>query len=98
MSHYHLLNRDIEFNGTQITLHLTNPIEEPLLDTIKSQLIIYLRDQLGNSTISIVSIMKEMDSKKMAYFPKEKFERLAEKNPMLLELRDRLGLDLDSAS
>jgi DNA polymerase-3 subunit gamma/tau len=95
ISHYHLLNREFEFNGTLITLPLTNPIEEPLLDTIKAQLITFLREQLGNSTISVVGVVKEMNSKRVAYTNKEKFDHLAEKNPMLLELRDRLGLDVD---
>jgi DNA polymerase-3 subunit gamma/tau len=39
--------------------------------------------------------MKEMDVKKMAYTNKEKFDLLAEKNPMLKELKERLGLDTD---
>jgi len=95
ISHYHLLNRDFEFNGSLITLHLTNPIEEPLLDTLKPQLITFLRDQLGNSTIAVTGVMKEMSTKKVVYTNKEKFDHLAEKNPMLLELRDRLGLDPD---
>jgi DNA polymerase-3 subunit gamma/tau len=95
ISHYHLLNREFEFNGAMITLHLTNPIEEPLLDTIKPQLITFLRDQLGNSSINVTGVMKEMSAKKVAYTNKEKFDHLAEKNPMLLELKDRLGLDPD---
>ena len=95
MSHYHLLNRDFEFNGTQVILHLTNPIEEPLLDTLKAQLVTFLRDQLSNNTISVVAVMKEISGKRVAYTNKEKFDHLAEKNPMLIELRDRLGLDVD---
>ena len=95
MVHYHLLNRDFEFNGTQITLHLTNPIEDPQLDTVKPQLITFLREQLKNSTITVIGVMKEMSARKMAYTNKEKFDQLAEKNPMVKELRDRLGLDVD---
>jgi DNA polymerase-3 subunit gamma/tau len=95
ISHYHLLNRDFEFNGTLITLPLTNPIEEPLLDTLKLQLITFLRDKLGNSTISVTGTLQEMNTRKVAYTTKEKFDQLAQKNPMLVELKNRLGLDTE---
>jgi len=39
--------------------------------------------------------MKESDKKKIAYTNKEKFDLLAEKNPLLKELKERLGLDPD---
>ena len=39
--------------------------------------------------------MKEADTKKIAYTNKEKFDLLAEKNPMLKEMKERLGLDTD---
>jgi len=38
---------------------------------------------------------KNTDTKKVIYTNREKFEHLAEKNPNLLELKERLGLDPD---
>jgi len=39
--------------------------------------------------------MQEFETKKIAYTNKEKFDHLAEKNPALRELKERLGLDAD---
>jgi len=82
-------------NGSIVTVALANTVEEPLLQSMMTDLVTYLRNRLSNPTIKVESVMKEMDVKKMAYTNKEKFDLLAEKNPMLKELRERLGLDPD---
>jgi len=41
------------------------------------------------------SLMVEMAANKMIYTNKEKFEAMTQKNPLLLELRDKFGLDPD---
>ena len=90
-----MLNRTFEFHNNQITVHLTNPIEEPLLLSFKTNLIEFLRNKLNNNSIQIIGMLQEVQSKKVAYTNKDKFEHLAEKNPFLNELRDRFGLDPD---
>lgn len=95
VAEYHLLNREFEFRNNQITIHLTNPIEEPLLLSIKTNLVEFLRKKLNNNSIQVVSILQEFQSKKVAYTNKDKFEHLANKNPLVNELRDRFGLDPD---
>ena len=39
--------------------------------------------------------MEERQSKKVAYTNKEKFDHLAEKNPVLNQLKEKFGLDAD---
>lgn len=39
--------------------------------------------------------MADIAASKMIYTNKEKFEAMAEKNPLLNELRDKFGLDPD---
>lgn len=92
---YQLLKRDFTIEGNLVTIPLTNSIEEPLLQNIRAQLNTYLRDKLDNHLISVVGVLMEAGSKKMAYTNKEKFDHLAEKNPVLRELKERLGLDTD---
>lgn len=92
---YHLLKQDFEFRDNTVTIHLSNHVEEPLLQAIKGPLTEYLRQKLGNSKINIISEVQAVQSKKIAYTNKEKFDHLAEKNPILLELKERLGLDTD---
>jgi DNA polymerase-3 subunit gamma/tau len=90
-----LLNREFKFHNNQITIHLTNPIEEPLLSSIKTNLVEFLRHKLNNNSIQVIGVLQEVQSKKVAYTNKDKFEHLAEKNPLLNELQDRFGLDPD---
>ncbi len=95
MAEFHLLSREVDLNGSIVTVALANTVEEPLLQSMMTDLVTYLRNRLSNPTIKVESVMKEMDVKKMAYTNKEKFDLLVGKNPMLKELKDRLGLDTD---
>lgn len=92
---YHLLKQDFQYADNQVIIHLSNHVEEPLLQAIKGPLTEFLRQKLSNNKINISSEIKEVESKKIAYTNKEKFDQLAEKNPILLELKERLGLDTD---
>lgn len=92
---YHLLNQPYSLNGNIITLQLTNPIEEPILQGIKSDLVGYLREKINNSTLLVEGEMQQNNTKRKAYTNKEKFDYLAEKNPLLKELQEKLGLDPD---
>ncbi|MBI1766809.1 MAG: hypothetical protein HYR67_00365 [Bacteroidetes bacterium] len=95
VAEFHLLSRTIDVQGPTVTVALANSIEEPLLQTILPDLLTYLRNRLSNSSIKVESVLKKEDAKKIAYTNKEKFDLLAEKNPMLRELKERLGLDPD---
>lgn len=95
VAEFHLLSRQVDLNGSVVTVALANSVEEPLLQSMMTDLVTYLRNKLSNPTIKIESVMKEADAKKIAYTNKEKFDLLAEKNPLINELKDRLGLDTD---
>lgn len=92
---YHLLRQEFDYSDNVITIHLSNQVEEPLLQSIRTPLTEFLRSRLGNDSINVISQVKEVQSKKIAYTNKEKFDHLVEKNPILLELKERLGLDTD---
>lgn len=92
---YHLLKQEFEFSNNLITIHLSNHVEEPLLQGIRSELTMFLREKLKNNSLNITGHLREVTSKKIAYTNKEKFDHLAAKNPILNELKDRLGLDTD---
>lgn len=95
VAEFHLLNRTVDVQGTTVTVALANSIEEPLLQTILPDLLTYLRSKLSNSSIKVETVLKKDDTKRIAYTNKEKFDLLAEKNPMIKELKERLGLDPD---
>ncbi len=90
---YQILKREYQFTFPTISITLTNPVEESLLENFRRELIQYLREQLKNNEINVVAVMQQTAGKKVIYTSKEKFEHLAEKNPYLNELKERLGLD-----
>lgn len=94
VAEYSLLQRDFELKNNTVIMQLTNPVEEPLLQSIKSDLVEYLKEKLS-SDILLEGVVLKSATKKVIYTNKEKFDHMAEKNPLLLELRERLGLDTD---
>lgn len=92
---YILLQRPLEINGYSLTITLTNPVEEPLLQSIKSDLLTHLRESLENSSIQLESVLTQIEHSNIAYTNREKLEKLSEKYPLVSELKERLGLDPD---
>jgi DNA polymerase-3 subunit gamma/tau len=74
---------------------LHNPIQETLLDTLRSDVTTFLRNKLNNDSIQVAGELKETTGKKVIYTNREKFEYLVEKNPAIGELKKRLDLDTD---
>jgi hypothetical protein len=92
---YQLLSQPYQREDGLIVVELLSPVHETMLDNIKSELTAFLRDQLKNYTIQVTGRLQTGEEKKIIYTNREKFDFLVEKNPMLKELKDRLGLDTD---
>jgi DNA polymerase-3 subunit gamma/tau len=92
---HQIMKREYNYEYPVIEVLMTNPVEETLLDNFRHDLIQFLRDRLRNNGLTVVATLKEASGKKVLYTSKEKFEHLAEKNPYLNELKERLGLDWD---
>jgi hypothetical protein len=90
---YTLLQRPYDFSGSTIHLRLGNPIEEPLLAALQSELLTFLRARLQNHSLLITKQLNDREEVRMIYTNKEKFEHLASQNPIINELRIRWGLD-----
>ncbi len=90
-----MLKRGFEIKGKELIISISNPVEEPLLLAMKTNLVTYLREKLSNSGIQVQGVLKVTSNARMAYTNKEKFESLAAKNPLLTTLKDRFGLDPD---
>jgi hypothetical protein len=74
---------------------LLSPVHETMLNNIKVEMTAFLRDKLKNSSIQVTGELIGSEDRKVIYTNREKFDYLAEKNPVLKELKDRLGLDTD---
>jgi DNA polymerase-3 subunit gamma/tau len=91
-----MLTQTIELRDQyQVILHIHNPVQESMLVNVKSELAGYLRDKLKNTALNVIGELKEVDERKKIYSQREKFDYLVAKNPILKELKDRLGLDTD---
>ena len=92
---YQMLSQPYKLEGCVITVELLSPVHETMLNNIKSELTAFVREQLRNNTIQVMGELQSNEEKKIIYTNREKFDYLVEKNPMLRELKDRLGLDTD---
>jgi len=90
-----MLSQPYEVRDKLIVVNLLSPVHETMLSNLKSELTAFLRERLKNTSIQVTGEMTATDDKKVIYTNREKFEYLADKNPVLKELKDRLGLDTD---
>lgn len=89
-----MLKREFILEGTTFKLQLDNQIQMDTLTQMKQDLATFLRQRLRNASIQIMAEIVETTTERRPYTAQEKFEYLANKNPALLELRDKLGLEL----
>lgn len=92
---FQMLTQPYRLEDHVIIVDLLSPVHETMLNNIKNELTGFLREQLRNSGLQVTGQLVTGEEKKIIYTNREKFDFLAEKNPMLKELRDRLGLDTD---
>ena len=92
---FQMLSQPYVTKGNLVIVNLLSPVHETMLHAIKSELTAFLREKLNNTFIQVTGELTTTDDKKMIYTNREKFDYLAEKNPILKELKDRLGLDTD---
>ncbi|MCB7480445.1 DNA polymerase III subunit gamma/tau [Christiangramia sediminis] len=77
-------------------IHLTFPNETMKIDLEREEnrLMTYLKARLRNTHISLTIHVDEATSKKYAFTPQEKYEKLKEANPLLDKLRATFDLDV----
>jgi hypothetical protein len=92
---YQMLSQPYSLQEDVITVELLSPVHETMLNNIKSELTGFLREKLRNNAIQVTGQLHAGEEKRVIYTNREKFDFLAEKNPILKELKDRLGLDTD---
>lgn len=78
-----------------VVIKITNPVQHNLLDRFRSDLTVHLKTKLNNGKINIDTEQVEENSQRKYYTNSDKFRYLAEKKPIINQLKDRLGLDPD---
>ncbi len=79
--------------NAQLYLELDNSIQNDLVNSIKPQLVSFLRRELKNSKIELVTKVTEKVKNKIIYTDTDKFEAMAKKNPNLIKLKQKFNLD-----
>lgn len=93
--HSTLVKRTPELDGTTIKLTIDNLVQDQTVAAEKADLLEYVRTELNNFDLQLEIIMNETEDSVQLYTNKEKFSRMAEKNPALNKLRENFDLDLD---
>jgi hypothetical protein len=92
---FQMLSQPYMIKGNQIIVALLSPVHETMLNNIKTEITAYIREKLNNTNIQVAGELQTSEDKKIIYTNREKFDYLLEKNPLLKEMKDRLGLDTD---
>lgn len=92
-----MLSQPFELRNNQVVVTLLSPVHETMLNNVKVDITAFLRERLKNNSITVNGELKASadDDKKVYYTARDKFEYLTGKNPVIKELKDRLGLDTD---
>lgn len=89
------LGNSFDYQEGKITLQLHQGLEEEIFKRQKNELMQFLKKESGYHELTINIDLQELSNKKILYTAQEKFNFLAEKYPRLLELKQKLGLDVD---
>ncbi|MEI6898320.1 MAG: DNA polymerase III subunit gamma/tau [Bacteroidota bacterium] len=88
-------NRPLLQPEFSIEFSVDNKLVEDELNQIRNEMVGYLRKTLDNTKINVLFKVIESNRVVKPYTDKEKFMRMAEKNPAILDLRDQLNLEID---
>ncbi|MBL7913766.1 MAG: DNA polymerase III subunit gamma/tau [Bacteroidia bacterium] len=81
---------------THIEIPVDNAIQAEEIQGTKVELLAWMKKGLQNGQITISTrVVEETELKDTAYTPAEKFNKMAEKNPDLNQLRSQFDLELD---
>jgi DNA polymerase III subunit gamma/tau len=96
MLEFTLLNRPYHISETnEILLQVDNPVQVDQFNHIRPGLLAELKERLQNRSIRISVEVVEQQNHNRLYTSQDKFNYLADKYPLLVDLKQRFGLDTD---
>lgn len=78
-----------------IEFTVSNPLQEEVIKNIKINLLNYLKKNLNNFSIDVVTFITEKIESNKLYTAEDKFDHMAKKNPDLLKLKQQFNLDFE---
>ncbi len=79
----------------RLVLKIANSVQDNLIDQIKPELVSFLRRELKNSKIQLVTRISETSKEKLIYSDSEKYAEMIKKNPELDLLKQKFNLDFE---
>lgn len=83
-----------KLDDKKILLELPNDTMKVELERAQFPLMVFLKQKLQNTGISLQIKVNEKIEEKYAFTPREKYEKLKEKNPLIEDLRTTFDLDI----
>ena len=77
----------------ELILEINNRIQEDFINTIKPELLSWLRTELKNSKIQLITKITETEKGKVIYTDSEKFDEMVKINPHLAVLKQKFNLE-----
>ena len=93
---YVMMNREISLVDSIIHMKVEGEVQiQQFNDSLKLELITQLREKLKNDSIdlSLDLIVSEVGEKKIIYTQSDKYDFLSQKHPILVDMKQRMGLD-----
>ncbi len=78
-----------------LELEVDNSVQKDLINSIKPELIAWLRRELKNSAIELQIKITENEQQKIIYSDTDKYMEMVKKNPKLELLKNKFKLDFD---
>lgn len=82
-------------NDYEVILEIENTMQEDLINSVKPELVSWLRRKLKNSKINLVTRLNQTDKNKIIYTDSDKFREMVKMNPVLELLKDKFKLDFE---
>ena len=96
MMEYTLLNRQFHIGAdNEIVLHLENHVMMDQFTSLRPEILRELKKETGNRSIKLKAEVIEVQEGNKLYTSQDKFNYLAEKYPVLVDMKQRFGLDTD---
>ncbi|MFW5755047.1 MAG: hypothetical protein ACOCWK_00500 [Tangfeifania sp.] len=77
----------------QLVLEIDNSVQEDLINSVKPELVSWLRKELKNSKIQLVTKISHSEKEKIIYTDADKYSEMLKKNPKLELLKQKFNLD-----
>ena len=79
----------------KITLSVDNDVQIEDLKIEQTELLGYLKNKLKNNKLTFTALLVETEREKKIFTSRDKFKRMAEINPNIIKLKQKLDLELD---